>query len=88
MDEEMNSLRKNQTWNLVQLPKRKKAIGCKWIYGKKKDTPGVRFKTRLVAKGYAQKEGIDYNEVFYLVVKNSYIRILLALVAQFDLELA
>ena len=56
MDEEMNSLHKNQTWELVQLPKGNKAIGCKWIYDKKEDTPGVRFKTRLVAKGYAQKE--------------------------------
>ena len=67
MDEEMNSLRKNQTWNLVQLPKGKKAIGCKWIYGKKKDTPGVRFKARLIVKGYAQKKAIDYSEVFLLL---------------------
>ncbi|KAE8654946.1 hypothetical protein F3Y22_tig00117034pilonHSYRG00285 [Hibiscus syriacus] len=91
MDEEMQSLQKNNTWKLAQLPKGKRAIGCKWVIPKK-DVPhskkDVRYKVRLVAKGYAQKEGINYNEVFSLVVKHSSIRILLALVAQLNLELA
>ncbi len=57
MDEEMQSLHKNHTWDLVQLPKGKKEIGCKWVYTKKEGPTGkdsVRFKARLVAKGYAQ----------------------------------
>ncbi|KAE8692180.1 putative ROP-interactive CRIB motif-containing protein 6 [Hibiscus syriacus] len=91
MDEEMQSLQKNDTWKLAQLPKGKRAIGCKWVFVKKDGSHNkkdVRYKARLVAKGYAQKEGIDYNEVFSPVVKHSSSRILLALVAQLNLELA
>ncbi|KAE8732040.1 F-box/kelch-repeat protein [Hibiscus syriacus] len=91
MDEEMQSLQKNDTWKLAQLPKGKRAIGCKWVFVKKygsHKTKDVCYKARLVAKGYAQKEGIDYNKVFSPVVKHSSIRILLALVAQLNLELA
>ena len=67
MEEEMQSLKKNKTWKLAQLPKGKKAIGCKWVFAKKEEFSNkedVGYKTRLVAKGFAQREGIDYNEVF------------------------
>ena len=56
MVEEMESLHKNQTWDLVELPKGKRAIGCKWVYRKKEaiaEKEGEKFKARLVAKGYS-----------------------------------
>ena len=77
MAEEMSF--KNDTWELTELPQEKKAIGCKWVYAKKQGSlkgDTVRYKAKLVAKGYAQRECIDYNEVFSLVVKHSSLRIL------------
>ena len=56
MVEEIQSLHKNQTWNLVELPKGKRAIGCKWVYKKKEavsEKEGEKFKSRLIAKGYS-----------------------------------
>ena len=63
MEEEMESLYKNKTWEVVPLPEGKTAIGCKWVYKRKADSSelgGTRYKARLVAKGFAQKEGVDY----------------------------
>ena len=66
-----------------------KKVGCKWIFKTKYDSKGntERHKARLVAKGLNQQEGIDYNETFSLVSKKASFRIILALVAHFDLEL-
>ena len=72
------------------MSKGKKAIGCKWVYAKKQGSlkeDTVSYKAMLVVKGYAQREGIDYNEVFSPVVKHLSIRILLVLVAQYKLDL-
>ncbi|GJW21741.1 retrovirus-related pol polyprotein from transposon TNT 1-94 [Tanacetum coccineum] len=88
--EEIESLHKNKTWELVQLPERRKVVGCKWVFKMKTGLPGsniVRFKARLVSKGYSQKEGIDYNEIFSPVVHHTSIRVLLSLVAHHELEL-
>ncbi len=63
MDEEMATLDASATWELVALPKDKKAIGCKWVSKVKHNADGSvnRYKARLVAKGYAQTYGIESN---------------------------
>ena len=90
MQEEMESLQKNCTWDLVELPKNKKPIRCKWIYKHKEGIPNVeepRYKARLVAKGFSQIPGIDYTDIFSPVVKHSSIRAILALTTHNDYEL-
>ncbi|GJU20080.1 putative ribonuclease H-like domain-containing protein [Tanacetum coccineum] len=69
-----------KVWRLVDLPKGKHAIGTKWVYRNKKDERGilVRNKARLVAQGYTQEEGIDYDEVFAPVARIEAIRLFLA----------
>jgi hypothetical protein len=63
MKDEMNALEKNVTWDLVELPRDRKVVGCKWVYKLKKgvDDKLERYKARLVAKGYSQKECIEFH---------------------------
>ena len=87
MQEEMKSLHKNGTWDMVRLLKGKKIIRCKWVFKKKEGTPGVenvRYKAKLVAKGYNQILGVDFTDVFSQVVKHSPIRALLGIMAFHD----
>ncbi|CAI7812222.1 unnamed protein product [Closterium sp. NIES-53] len=80
MESELKSIEENSTWELVELPEWRKAITSKWFFKIKSDADGKieRYKSRLVAKGYQQKEKVDYNELFAPVVKPTTLRTLLA----------
>jgi hypothetical protein len=81
MDEKMATLDANAIWELVVLPEDKKAIGCKWVYEVKHNADGFvsRYKTRLIAKGYAQTYGIDYEETYSPVAKMTTVRAIIAM---------
>ena len=85
MEVEFQSLQKNHTWTLSDLPEGKKPISCKWVYKVKYKADGSldKYKARLVARGFSQKEGIDYEETFAPTAKMSTIRLVRALAAQF-----
>ncbi|GJR00674.1 putative ribonuclease H-like domain-containing protein [Tanacetum coccineum] len=80
MQEELLQFKLQKVWVLMDLPKGKRAIGTKWIFRNKKDERGIviRNKARLVAQGYTQEEGIDYDEVFAPVARIKAIRLFLA----------
>ena len=67
MEDEMEALQKNATWEMIQLPEEKKTVGCKWVFSIKNKADGTieRYKARLVAKGCTQTYGIDQNILFF-----------------------
>lgn len=84
MECEIKSVERNNTCKLTELPPGKTAIGLKWVYKAKKDTNGeiVKYKARIVAKGYVQNQGRDFDENFAPVARLETVRILLALAAK------
>ncbi|GJZ02623.1 putative ribonuclease H-like domain-containing protein [Tanacetum coccineum] len=80
MQDELLQFKLQKVWTLVDLPNGKRAIGTKWVYRNKKDERGIviKNKARLVAQGYTQEEGIDYDEVFAPVARIEAIRLFLA----------
>lgn len=89
MDEEYNSLVKKEVWELVDRPVDKNVIKCKWVFKEKKDANGnfERFKARLVARGFTQRYGIDYNYTFAPVVRHSTLRLLFSIAVQRDMDI-
>ncbi|CAI7869001.1 unnamed protein product [Closterium sp. NIES-54] len=80
MESELKRIEENSTWELVELPEGRKAITSKWLFKIKSDADGKieRYKSRLVVKGYQQKEKVDCKELFAPVVKPATLRTLLA----------
>ena len=89
IQEEISVILRNKTWTVVKSRRDINPIGVKWAFQVKKDSMGkiVRHKARLVVKGYAQKHGIDYDEVFSPVARLESIRILISIAAKENWEM-
>jgi hypothetical protein len=89
MNEEYNSILKNDVWIVVPRPHGKSVVTSKWLYKIKHAADGSieKYKARFVAHGFSQKEGIDYDEIFGPVARYSSIRIIISLVVVFGWKL-
>ncbi|GKE92278.1 putative retrotransposon ty1-copia subclass protein [Tanacetum coccineum] len=89
MNVEMQSMKDNEVWELVDLPPDEITVGHKWLFKKKTDMDGAihTYKAHLVAKGFTQTPGIDYEETFSPVADIRAIRILIAIAAFYDYEI-
>ncbi|KAG8480419.1 hypothetical protein CXB51_025096 [Gossypium anomalum] len=84
MEAELDMIQKNQTWDLVKRPEKKKVIGVRWVFRARFNANGSlnKYKARLVVKGYSQQYGIDFEETFAPVARLDTIKLLLSLAAQ------
>ena len=87
--DELGSFEELGVWKLVPLPRGRKAVGTRWVYDVKVDTEGVveKYKARLVAQGFSQQQGIDFNETFAPTMHIKTARVLVALAARLGLEI-
>ena len=85
---EVDSILKNHTWELVDLPPGCKPVGSKWIFKRKMKADGFidKYKVRLVIKSYRQREGLDYFDTYSPVTRINFIRMILAIAALRNLE--
>ena len=89
MHDELLQFQRNDVWTLVPRPEGEHIIGTKWIFRNKTDEEGnvIRNKSRLMAQGYSQVEGVDFDEKFALVTHMESIRIILALACHLKFKL-
>ncbi|EIW71771.1 hypothetical protein TREMEDRAFT_27029, partial [Tremella mesenterica DSM 1558] len=89
MEKEISNIESKETWVETVLPPGRKAIGCKWVFKVKTDSEGnlLKYKSRLVAQGFSQVPGVDYEETFAPVGRSGSLRILLTIAATEDLEI-
>lgn len=88
MQNEIISLKENDSYNITELPEGRKSVGGRWVYALKDGPEGhVRYKARYVAKGYNQIEGVDYYETFSPTAKMTSLRVMVQLAAQYNLTI-
>jgi hypothetical protein len=89
MHEELDSIFKNEVWDLTELPTGRKSVGCKWVLRKKYKADGSldKYKARLVAKEFTQQPGVDFVDTYSPVAKFALVQIIMVVTARLDLEL-